>query len=60
MQRIGIQVARLFKTLAGQDRDEPMASYVIGLYTFLSGIALMLVSAWVTGMPLECAFKATC
>ena len=60
MQRIGEEAARVFRTLAGQDRDEPLGSYVIALYTFLFAVALMLVLAWVTGAPLECLVRATC
>gem|GEM_PF-3962976 len=60
MQRIGAQAARVFKTLAGQDRDEPVGSYVWALYAFLFIVAMMLAIAWVTGTPLECALRSTC
>ena len=59
MQRIGVQAARLFKTMAGQDRDEPLSSYVYALYFFLLAIAMMLAAVWITGIPLQCAV-ATC
>lgn len=60
MQRIGEEAARVFRMLAGQDRDEPLSSFVIALYTFLFAIAMMLVLAWATGAPLECLVRATC
>jgi hypothetical protein len=60
MQRIGVQAARLFKLLAGQDRDEPMGSYVFALYFFLLSIAMMLFFAWLIGAPIECVVRATC
>jgi hypothetical protein len=60
MQRIGEGAARVFKTLAGQDRDEPMSAYVIALYAFLFVIAMMIVIAWITGAPLECIVRPTC
>lgn len=49
MQQIGAHAARLFKALAGQDRDEPLPASVIALYTLLFMVALILFSAWVTG-----------
>jgi len=52
MQRIGEQAARLFRMLAGIDKDEPISSYVIALYSFLFLVALMLVFIWATGTPL--------
>jgi hypothetical protein len=60
MQRIGEEAARVFKTLAGQDRDEPMSSYVIALYCFLFIIAMMLFFAWLTGAPMECVVRPAC
>ncbi len=60
MQRIGEGAARVFKTLAGQDRDEPLSSYVIALYCFLFMAAIMLFAAWITGAPTECVVGATC
>lgn len=60
MQRIGHGAARVFKALAGQDRDEPMSAYVIALYAFLFVIAMMIFFAWVTGAPMECIVRATC
>ena len=49
MQRIGEATARAFKTLAGVEKDEPMASWVFALYGFLFCIGFMLVLAWLTG-----------
>ncbi len=60
MQRIGEGAARVFKTLAGQDREEPMSSYVIALYGFLFLVAMMLVFAWITGAPAECIVRPAC
>ncbi len=60
MQRMGARAARVFKTLAGQDRDEPMNAYVIALYALLFLIAMILFFAWVTGAPMECIVRATC
>ncbi|HVF78336.1 MAG TPA: hypothetical protein VNA28_08555 [Solirubrobacteraceae bacterium] len=60
MQRLGEGAARVFKTLAGQDRDEPLSSFVIALYCLLFLMALMIVIAWVTGAPLECVVRPTC
>lgn len=48
MQRMGAQAARLFKTLAGQDRDEPVGALVFAVYTFLFMVALIVLSAWLT------------
>jgi hypothetical protein len=60
VQRIGEQAARLFKTLAGQDRNEPMSSYVYALYCFLFVIAMMLFFAWIMDAPMECLVRAAC
>lgn len=60
MQRFGVQAARLFKTLAGQDRDEPVGAPVYALYSFLFMIAMIVVFAWITGAPIECVLRATC
>jgi len=49
MQRIGEQAVRLFKTLAGQQRDEPLSSPVFALYTFLFMVAMVVFGAWVSG-----------
>lgn len=51
MQRIGEEAMRVFKALAGQDRNEPMSSPVAGIYTFLFFVGLFLLSAWITGGP---------
>lgn len=48
MQRMGTQVARLFKTLAGQDREAPLRAGVFALYTVLFMVALIVLSAWLT------------
>ena len=49
MQRIGEKTVRAFKALAGVERDEPMAAWVIMLYGFLFCVAFMLVAAWLVG-----------
>jgi hypothetical protein len=53
MQRIGERAARLFKSLAGQEADEDMSSYVIAVYIFLLVVALMLLLVWALGGPVE-------
>jgi hypothetical protein len=52
MQRIGERAARLFKSLAGQETDEDMSSYVIAVYVFLLVVAMMLLLAWAVGGPM--------
>ena len=52
MQRIRTQAARLFKTLAGQDRDAPLRASVFGLYTVLFMVALVVLSAWLASVPM--------
>ena len=52
MQRLGKEAARLFKILAGQDRDEPLGAQIYALYTILFVVALMLFAAWITGTPM--------
>ncbi len=49
MQRIGEATARVFKTLAGVDKDEPVSAFVFALYGLLFLVAMMLVLAWLTG-----------
>lgn len=51
MQRIGEGAARAFKTLAGQDTDAPLSAQVFAIYGFLFLVALVLFSAWITGVP---------
>jgi hypothetical protein len=51
MQQIGEKAARLFKFLAGQQREERMSSYVFALYFYLFIIAMLLFFAWVGGAP---------
>ena len=60
MERIGEGVARVFKTLAGQDRDEPLSSYVIALYCVLFLVAMMIFFTWITGAPMECIVRPAC
>ena len=60
MQQIGDKTARLFKLLAGQDRDEPVSSYVVGLYSFLFLVGMILFFAWLTNVPAACAAQAGC
>jgi len=50
MQQFAEKAARLFKLLAGQQRDERMSSYVLALYVYLFVIAMLLVFAWLGGM----------
>jgi len=52
MQRIGEQAARLFRMLAGIEKDEPIRSPVIALYVFLFLVAMMLVGVWAVGAEL--------
>jgi hypothetical protein len=52
MQRIGERAARLFKSLAGQEADGCLSSYVIALYVFLLVAAMTLCFAWVGGGPM--------
>ncbi len=49
MQQIGEATARVFKTLAGVDKDEPAGAWVFALYGFLFCIAFMLVVGWLIG-----------
>ncbi len=49
MQRIGEATVRVFKTLAGVEKDEPMASWVFALYGFLFCVGFTLVVAWLAG-----------
>ena len=51
MQRFGEEAARMFKLLAGQDRDEPLGAHVYAVYSILFMVAMVLVAAWVTGVP---------
>ena len=60
MQRIGEGTARVFKALAGQDRDEPLGPFVIALYGFLFLVAMMIFFAWITGAPAECIVRPAC
>jgi hypothetical protein len=60
MRRFGMQAGRLFKALAGQDRDKPLGSYVIALYGYLCLIAMVLLLAWITGAPPECVASGEC
>jgi hypothetical protein len=51
MQQIAEKAARLFKLLAGQQRDERMSAHVFALYVYLFIIAMFLFFAWVGGAP---------
>jgi hypothetical protein len=53
MQRIGKRAARLFRSLAGQEADQDMSSYVIAVYVFLLVVAMMLVFAWALDGSME-------
>ena len=48
MQRFGEETARVFKFLAGQDRDEPVGASVWALYSFLFMVGLIFFAALVT------------
>jgi hypothetical protein len=52
MQRIRERAARLFKTLAGIEKDEPIRSPVIAVYSFLFLVAMVLVGVWASGATL--------
>ena len=60
MQRIGETAARVFKSLAGLEKGEPLSSYAIALYGLLFLIAMALLLAWLTGTSPECAFGNVC
>lgn len=60
MQRLGQAALRVFKSLAGLEKDEPLGSYAIALYGLLFLIAMSIVVAWATGTPPECAFGNVC
>ena len=51
MREIGEKAARLFKFLAGQQRDERISSHVFALYVYLFIIAMLLFFAWLGGVP---------
>ena len=52
MKRIGKVAARLFRLLAGIEKDEPIRSPVIAVYSFLFLVAMVLVFVWATGAEL--------
>ena len=49
MQQIGEATARVFKALAGVEKDKPADAWVYALYGFLFCIAFMLVLGWLIG-----------
>ena len=49
MQRIGEATARVFKSLAGLDKDAPVSKYVFALYGFLFLVAMTLLLLWIAG-----------
>ncbi|HEV2785071.1 MAG TPA: hypothetical protein VGV67_01680 [Solirubrobacteraceae bacterium] len=51
MQRFGEEAVRVFKFLAGHDRDEPIGAHVYAVYSVLFMVALILCAAWITGAP---------
>ncbi len=51
MQRLGKGAARVFKSLAGLDRDAPLSSATIALYGFLFLVAMSLLGLWAVGWP---------
>lgn len=53
MQQIGKGAARIFKSLAGLDRDAPLTSYTIALYLCLLLVAVTLLALWAVGWPSE-------
>lgn len=50
MHAIGQATARVLKTLAGVEKDQPTESWVFALYVFLFLVAVALVSVWL-GTP---------
>ncbi|MDP2712337.1 MAG: hypothetical protein Q8O56_14055 [Solirubrobacteraceae bacterium] len=60
MRRFGEVAMRVFKSLAGIERDQPASAFVIAFYGMLFLVAMSLVVAWVTGTPLECAAGGVC
>jgi hypothetical protein len=52
MKRIVKQAVRLFRLLAGIEKDEPIRSPLIAVYSFLFLVAMMLVFVWATGASL--------
>ena len=53
MQQIGKGAARVFKSLAGLDKDAPLTSMTIALYAFLFLAAMTLLALWAVGWPAE-------
>ena len=49
MQRMGEAAVRVFKSLAGLEKDEPVSKYVFALYGFLFLVAMTLVLLWIAG-----------
>jgi hypothetical protein len=52
MKRIGREAARLFRLLAGIEKNEPIRSPVIAIYSFLFLVAMLLVFVWASGAEL--------
>ena len=48
MQRFGQEAVRVFRFLAGQDRDEPVGPLVWALYSVLFMVVLIFFAAWVS------------
>ena len=51
---------RVFKSLAGLDRDEPLTSFTIALYGLLFLVAMALLAAWVLGSSAEWPPRSVC
>ena len=51
-------LTRVLRAVTGVADGERLSPLLIGVYTYLGLIALVLVFAWVTGTPLECATGA--
>ena len=51
MQQIGQGAMRVFKSLAGLDKEAPLTSFTIALYGFLFLVAMSLLGLWVMGWP---------
>lgn len=49
MERIAETTKRVFKSLAGLDRDEPIGSYTFALYAMLFLMAMALLLLWALG-----------
>lgn len=51
MQRFGKGATRVFKSLAGLDKEAPLTSFTIALYGLLFLVAMTLIGLWAAGWP---------